>query len=117
MTEENKILTEAELDQFHGTENHFNHWMSRILFTDGVHYVAERAGAYWLIDAIASYRRKEPFQIWELHKHEDNKATLTMKEDTNEPVLVRQEYSYTDFPLDSIKLYIVDHVLMLPSEY
>ncbi|MBA7644391.1 hypothetical protein ES703_52135 [subsurface metagenome] len=89
MAEEKKILTEADLGQFHGTENHFQHWMGRILFTDGVHYVAEKAGAYWLIDAIASWQRKEEFQIWELQKHEGNKATLTMKEDTDEPVLVR----------------------------
>ncbi len=117
MAEEKKILTEADLGQFHGTENHYEHWSGWISFTDGVHYVAEKAGAYWLIDAIASWQRKEEFQIWELHKHEGNKATLTMKEDTDEPILVQQEYSYTDFPLDSIKLYLVGGVLMLPSEY
>lgn len=116
MAKQEKILTEAELGQFHGTENHYEHWAGRILFTDGVHYVAEKAGAYWLIDAIVSYRRKEPFQIWELNKHE-GKAVLTMREDTNEPVLVQQKFRYIDFPLDSIRLYLVGGVLMLPSEY
>lgn len=38
---------------------------------DGVKYMADEAGAYWLLDIIASYQtdakiRREPFQVWEL---------------------------------------------------
>ena len=106
-----------ELKQFTGTQNYYKHWTGRLRWTDGVQYVAENAGAYWLIDAIASYRRTEHFQIWELKKHKDNSAVLTMREDTGQPAKVRQEIPYTDFPLDSIKFYKIDGVLLLPSEY
>ena len=69
---------------------------------------------------------KEEFQVWEL-KVDLNKrsAVLTMKEDSDAPELVRQEFGYTNFPLDEIKFYIelgcIDgynpvYVLMLPSE-
>jgi len=108
---------EQELHEFIGTEHYYRHWLNRFVYTDGVKYLAERAGAFWLIDAIASYGRKEPFQLWELAKHENKTATLTMKEDSDRPVLVRQTIKWTDFPLDSIKLYLIDGVLLLPSEY
>jgi len=98
-----------------GTEGYTKHWLG-LMYTDGIKYLVENADCYWLIDAIASYRKKQPFQLWEL-KVKDGKAVLTMKEDTNTPVLVKQEIPYTDFPLDEIKLYLIDGILLLTSEY
>jgi hypothetical protein len=110
-----------------GTENYTKHSLWReLLFTDGVNQLREDADCYWLIDAIASYARKEMFQLWELTVDTDkNTAVLTMKEDTNEAELVRQEIEYTDFPLTEIKFYVeygsidgtnCNYILMLPSE-
>jgi hypothetical protein len=79
--------------------------------------MAERGKAYWLIDAIASYRRKEPFQVWSLEVAEDKTAVLQMKEDSDKPSLVRQEIPFTDFPLRKIEFFLIDGVLILPSEY
>ena len=110
-------LTQSELKQFTGTEHYYRHWTKRIVFTDGVHYLAEKAGSYWLIDAIASYKRKEPFQVWVLKVKEDKSAVLTMQEDTGQPVKVRQVIPFTDFPLDEITLWLIDGILILPSEY
>ena len=110
-----------ELMQFSGTVNYYRHPLG-IVFTDGVKYLADKAEAYWLIDTIASYQlrkdiREISFQLWELRVNEDGTALLTMKEDTNEPERVKQKILYTDFPLKYQKLYLVDGVLMLPSEY
>jgi hypothetical protein len=113
------------LEQFTGTEHYYKHWAKEIVYTDGVKYLAEKAHAYWLIDIIASYRRKapEPFQLWTLEKvqniddHTIKHWLLTMKEDSNQPVKVKQVIGYSDFPLDEIKLYLIDGVLLLPSEY
>jgi hypothetical protein len=115
------MITQANLEQFTGTEKYHRHWTDMV-YTDGIEYLAEKAGAYWLIDAIASYQRNEkiktePFQLWELRLTEKPKAVLTMRRDTNEPEIVSQEIKYTDFPLDEIKLYLIDGVLLLPSEY
>jgi len=110
------IKLQAGLNQCIGTTQYFIHWTKTLKYTDGIKFLADNAGAYWLIDAIASYQRKEPFQLWEL-KVNDSKAVLTMKEDTNEPVLVKQEITYTDFPLDEITLYLIDGILLLTSEY
>jgi hypothetical protein len=106
----------SALSQFYGSDNYYPHWAKVIRFTDGVKYLADKAGAYWLIDIVASYRRKEPFQIWTL-KVKDKQGIVEMREDTNTPVLVSQEIPYTDFPLDTIKLYLVGNILMLTTEY
>lgn len=109
-------LTEYDLCQFTGTEQYYKHWLG-INYTDGVKFMAERGKAYWLIDAIASYRRKEPFQVWSLEVAEDKTAVLQMKEDSDKPALVRQEIPFTDFPLKKIEFFLIDGVLILPSEY
>ena len=108
---------ESDLAQFIGTVNYYRHWLGG-LYTDGVQYLAEQAGAYWLIDAIFSHRRRESFQVWTLKKNaDDNGAVLTMQEDSGERAKVRQKIPYTDFPLDQISLYLIDGVLLLTSEY
>lgn len=99
-----------------GTENWYQHWTKRGTYTDGVKGVADKAGAYWLIDAIFSYARKEPFQLWELAVS-DSKALLTMREDSGLETLVRQRIEYTDFPEGKWKFYFTDGVLLLPGEY
>ena len=108
-----------------GANEYIRHAFSGIIFTDNVKAIADVAGAYWLIDAICSYRKKEEFQVWELTVNPDNSAVLTMKEDSNTPVLVRQQIPFTDFPIENIKFYIElgsidcvnpDYVLMLPNE-
>ena len=110
---------ESELAHFTGTEQYFRHWL-KFNFTDGVKYLADEANCYWLLDAIGSYQyklKKVPFQVWILKVNPDNSAVLEMKEDTDQPILVKQEIPYTDFPLTEIKLYYIDGVLLLPSEY
>ncbi len=43
---------------------------------------------------------------------------LTMREDTDKRVLVRQHVPFTDdFPLERFSFYCVDNVMMLKSEY
>ena len=107
------------LPHFCGTTQWFKAMLG-IRFTEGVKYVAESCEAYWLIDAICSYQispkvRHIPFQIWELIVNEKT-AILTM-EDTGTPEIVTQKSEYSDFPLDEIKMWLVNNVIMLPSEY
>ena len=79
--------------------------------------VAKYKNAFWLIDVVMSYQpRPEEFQIWNLKLVEGGGCVVTMQEDTNKPIKVKQEIGYTDFPED-IKLYFQNGVLFLPSEY
>jgi len=103
---------------FYGTENYYKHWKG--VYTDGIKEMAEQFKAYWLIDVVFSYQDKKigliPFQVWEITSTGD-KATVEMKEDTDQPILIKQEIGFTDFPEGMLKMYYIDNVLMLPSEY
>lgn len=119
------VMTGEELDRYlstyTGTEAYYRNWLG-LLYTDGIKALAREAGAYWLIDAIGSHaltegrRGRYPFQLWTLAV-KDQAAVLTMQEDQDQPELVRQEIKYTDFPEGTWKFYLIDGVLILPSEY
>lgn len=106
----------------------------RMLLTDGAFMLAETAGAYWLMDAIASHQgnaAKKGFphgdtQFWELTVHEKpirgKKAALELRHDAGEPAVIRQLIEYTDFPVGNWKLWVgavdqTNKVIMLPTEY
>lgn len=116
-------LTIADLRQFSGTENWYRHGLNRkVLFTDGAKYVADTAGAYWLLDEIAiiqPYNQRvaaEAFQVWKLTGRPDQTATLTC-EDGNGNKVFTKRIECTDFPLEEITLYFCNDVIHLPSEY
>jgi hypothetical protein len=93
-----------------------------ILFTDGAKYLADHAGAYWLLDEIALAQKyeirvaAEAFQLWTLAVAPDHSATLTC-EDGNGRVVFTKAIAYTDFPLAETRLYCTDNTILLPSEY
>ena len=115
-----------------GTSQYYRHWLPGALFTDGVAYLQEAAGCYWLIDAIVSHlgeinrlaKQDEMvagLHLWTLTMATDARplyrgddpasdpidAKLEMQIDTNTPVLIRQDIGYSNFPLtDGIKLYV-----------
>ncbi|ALB42204.1 MULTISPECIES: DUF6876 family protein [Nostocales] len=133
-----------DLANFTGSEQYYLHWSKVLKYTTGVKYLAEKAQAYWLIDAIASHQTKRLlsnenlryFQLWLLtvtntenqlpqkygfiNPNPNHKAVLTCWEDT--PVervkpVIRQDIEFTDFPLTEMKLYVENSILLLPSEH
>jgi hypothetical protein len=116
-------LNAADLQQFTGTEHWYRHGLIRnVLFTDGAKFLAERAGAFWLLDEIAIAQRfeakvaAEGFQTWKLNVRPDHSATLCC-EDGNGRAVYSKEITFTDFPLPQITLYFTDNVILLASEY
>jgi hypothetical protein len=112
----------ADLGHFIGSTEIYRHGFFKMLYTEGVQYLAEKAGCYWLLDAIASYQTKtkvsrKPFQLWTLTVNEKKEALLTCVRDTGAKPLATQRIEYTDFPLPEIQLYLCDGTLMLKNEY
>lgn len=110
------------LRTFTGTTEHYRH-PSGLRYTDGVQFLAETAGAYWLLDLIASWQPKalrdpwlQEFQLWELFVREDKSATVVCSRDSEDQAF-RQEIEYTDFPLDYVKVYVEGGVVLLPTEH
>ena len=111
------------LEFFTGSQVLFKHWFG-FRYTQGVKYIADEAGAYWLIDAILSHQNRtllnkypnlKEFQIWRLEVKNDS-GLLICEEDTDQPVL-SQKIHYTDFPLEEIKFFLIDRIILLPGEY
>lgn len=98
-----------------GTGSWWKYWLGDYTYTDGVKSIADTVGGYWLIDAIFSYHRKEEFQLWTLDVS-DEKAVLTMREDSDQPVKVEQKIEYTDFPTGKWEMYLENKVLCLLTE-
>ena len=118
-----KTLTQADLRQFQGTETWYRHPLNKeVLYTEGAQYVAEKAGAYWLLDEIALAQQAIPavaaqrFQDWRLTVNADYTATLACEDGNCNPVYSKQ-IEYTDFPLEKVNLWVADGAIMLPSEY
>lgn len=112
----------AELATFTGTERYYR--LNRLcLLTDGTKYLAEAAGAFWLMDAAASYLIELGTNDWFVKVAltlTGSSAELTL-DDGNGNLRARQVIPYTDFPMPQQTLYACwdgEHwVLMLPSEY
>jgi len=116
-------LTAGDLSQFTGSETWYRHGLVRnILFTDGAKFVADRGGAYWLIDEIALAQRgvkrvaREPFQLWKLTVKPDHTAMLICENGDCQTVYSKT-IEYTDFPLAEVVFYFTVNTILLPSEY
>jgi hypothetical protein len=121
---------EENLRQFTGTEKYYSNSVYPFRYTDGIKYLADHAGAYWLLDAIASWQGNPiiksnwddlgQIQFWKLKVSPDSSAILICERDLDE-IVITQKIPLTDFPLPEITLYLCDMktgqgVLILPSE-
>ena len=117
----------ANLRQFTGSEEFYRHGLFRsFIYTEGMNYVAETCGAYWLLDAILSWQNERQirqdcrlahFQFWRLRvNHNDNTAVLSC-EDGNGKIVLTQDIDHTDFPLTEFTCYLINRTLLLPYEY
>jgi hypothetical protein len=116
-------LDPTMLAQFTGSERFYRHAMvHNVIYAEGVKYVADTVGAYWLIDEIAfaqkhaSKLRNEDFQNWELVVSAGGGAVL-MCDDGNGHRLYAKQISWTDFPAPGVRFYFSNDTLLLPGEY
>ena len=115
-----KPLTQDDLTQFSGTENHYRH-LCGLLYSDGAKYFAECAGggAYWFLDIVATeylpLQRREEFMVVKLIVT-GTKAKIVV-DDGNGNVLKTKDIDFTDCPAGEWKFYLSGGVLFLPSEY
>lgn len=105
-----------QLKHFTGTNKY--HKFHDLLLTEGVAFLFKKAGSHWLGTMIWSHQGRFKEELFVAHylMVEDNEATYYAT-DGNGKVLTYQHIGFTDFPLEEIKLYQQDKVLMLPGEY
>lgn len=120
----NKDQLLDELRNFYGTEHYYRH-MPGLIITDGVKFLADEAGAYWLLDVVWSHMssipKSEGFAIVTLKKSGRSAVFQMQDDDPPESVYAKQDIGFTDFPLDEIKMYLIrdesGFVLLLQTEY
>lgn len=110
-----------ELAFFTGSEEFYKAY-PKVLITEGVKFLADRAECYWIIDLIFSYQsikkiKDEAFQVYDLKVNLEEKSAIMVCTDGNENILYEQRIPFTTFPIESIKLYFTNEVVLLPSEY
>ena len=139
---ENSTLTQADLAHFTGSMGFISHGsFRRPVYTEGVQYIAERAGAYWLLDLISSHiafgklRRKlaegDMVELRLVGNKTGNGCKVQavfadpMTGENMEPVCV-QSIPFSDFPFDgfenrTLRLWLAygneRFTLYLPSEH
>lgn len=117
---DNKPLKKEDLENFTGTEGYYKHY-SGIKYTDGIKYLITKGNCFWFIDIIASYQKewksKAQFQVWGIKVNLDKTAVVTMKQDSNLPIDIKQELEYADFPFEDFECYCIDGIILLKSEY
>lgn len=112
-------IKQTDLAHFsNGTSQWYRHWaFPHVMFTDGIKYLFDN-GAAWLIDKIALEQamHRDEFQVWKCHVDDTNKMSIDI-EDGNNNLLRTAFVDFTDFPLKEITIWVVDKVILLPSEY
>ena len=121
----NKI--KAELQHFIGSETVYKIPLIGTRFSDGIKYLAETAECFWLVtdaSVIAkSLSHKSRFitidfkRLSEKEREEKQCEALINYSDGNGNIFESHRYLVTDFLLDELRLYFIDDILILPSEY
>jgi hypothetical protein len=127
---------EKQLGKFRCTTcyHRFSLLFRNFVLTDGAKYIADRCGAYWLFDLIASHQSNpkvkdsrrigDSIQFWTL-KVEDQQGVIICEWDKDQVVL-EQKIDYTDFPLPQVRIWVaktqladesIVWVAYLPSEH
>jgi hypothetical protein len=114
------------LSNCYGSEK--RHAYLHVWLTDGVRQLADAAECWWLVDLVVSHQwgiferhGAQPFQSWTLTRNKRGHGAVAECTDGNGLLLAKQRIPYTDFPLPSVGLRVVDdlstHTIMMPSEY
>lgn len=114
-----------QLEQFYGTEcyHRFNMFFKTVA-TDGVIYFAEHGQAFWALDEMCIMRMKliekgkiQPSEwLFYTITSKNGKADIVC-DDGNGNEYAKKHIAYTDLEAGTYKFYLMDNVLLLPSEY
>lgn len=116
-------LTADDLARFARSEVFYGHPLNAgCVYSEGVQYLAEKASAYWRIDAILCRQPSDAvlletgFQVWTLTVNANRSAALVCTHGDENHVF-SQQIAWTDFPLNSVTLWFANRTLYLPGEH
>lgn len=104
--------------QSNGTDKYWQHPLWNYNITDSVYNFCTEYKAFWTLDLIGSFYtliKQYPFLVISFDVV-DNKCLFYVQEDTDTERVVEKYIPFTDLEV-SIKMYLIDSVLMFPSDY
>ena len=107
------------LSRFSGTENIYWEPAGDFLYTDGIKYMAEHCGAYWLLTdgGTRSKALMERSPFVKIVITCDEEMAMVEYTDGNGGVLHESRYLCPNFPLQVFTMYFTGNTLLLPGEY
>ena len=115
---QNEIL--SQLNYFSGSENWYKIPLSVYNYTDGIKSLIDNCRCYWLVSDLAIEltikKINKPFILVRI-EIKDNKALITLREDSNLKPFLTKRYTYTDFPLSEYEFYIEGNTFLLKGEH
>jgi hypothetical protein len=115
-------FTLADLARFGCTGTHYAHWArSDMRWTEGVQFLTEH-GAAWLIDKIVLSQsepsiQRVPHQIWTFTLLTWSAGGVLTCESQGRQLIASYNIAFTDFTITPFELWVIDKVVLLPSEY
>lgn len=102
-------------NHFTGSQRYYQYYS--LMITDGIKALIEEQECFWFMDIlwINQMNIKEPFQVWELKRLKGGNFVYTC-EDGNKNILIKEKI-ISDFKYDYLKIYLIDGVVLFPSEY
>ncbi len=116
MSKLQEIAMEQELRGFSGTTAWYP--FHSLYLTDGTRYLAEQYDCYWLMTIIWSIPpkvRDSELLVCSLLVKDNGKALFTAMREKK--TVYKQPIPHTDFPARSVTVWVLDRVILLPSEY
>lgn len=96
--------------------------MYKTTTTIGVNIFVKENECYWFLDVINSYQTAKlveevSFQVWIFRKNKTGNGCVITCEDGDGNVVRRQRVPFTDCPQQEFKFWLINGVIMTPSEY
>lgn len=116
------VAFECDLQHFTGTEQYHRLNMSQMVCTDGVKYFADHAGggAYWFVDFVSfevfGRIKAEGFMFIKLLVHANATADIIVTNGDGQ-ILFQKRIGFTDCYEGEWNFYLIDNVMLLPTEY
>lgn len=124
---QNTKLTYKELQEnlqgFYGTEHYYKVGLTPIVITDGVKYFADTCECYWLLDILCYNLFKKHQELGalfiDIEVNKRGTCHITVREDKDMPIIFekKQRDICNIIPSGNYRIWLMNNVLLLPSEY
>jgi len=116
------MFTASDLSNFFGSEtSYFNPMFRGINYTEGVKFISDNGAAWLVTDMLAVIKlqpqvKNQDFLCITIKRNNSRMVVVTYT-DGDDKILSTQQYKMSDFPVDEVKFFYTNSMLMLASEY